>query len=55
MPTGGQLLIQCLEEQGVDRIFCVPGESYLAALDAMHDAKVEVINARQEGGARDDG
>ena len=51
MPTGGQLLIQCLEEQGVDRIFCVPGESYLAALDAMHDAKIEVINARQEGGA----
>ena len=43
MPTGGQLLIQCLEEQGVDRIFCVPGESYLAALDAMHDAKIEVI------------
>ena len=51
MKTGGQLLIECLEAQGVDRVFCVPGESYLAALDAMHDAKIEVINARQEGGA----
>ena len=51
MPTGGQLLILCLEQQGVDRVFCVPGESYLAALDAMHDAKIQVVNARQEGGA----
>lgn len=27
---GGQLLIDALEEQGVDRVFCVPGESFLA-------------------------
>ena len=51
MKTGGELLIECLEAQGVDRLFCVPGESYLAALDALHDAKIQVINARQEGGA----
>jgi acetolactate synthase-1/2/3 large subunit len=51
MTTGGELLVQCLEAQGVDRIFCVPGESYLAVLDALHDASIDVINARQEGGA----
>ncbi len=51
MRTGGEILIECLAAQGVDRIFCVPGESYLAALDALHDAKIDVINARQEGGA----
>ncbi|MEX2518003.1 MAG: thiamine pyrophosphate-binding protein [Paracoccaceae bacterium] len=51
MKTGGQILIECLEAQGVERVFCVPGESYLAALDAFHDGSVQVINARQEGGA----
>jgi acetolactate synthase-1/2/3 large subunit len=37
----------------VERAFCVPGESYLAALDALHDAKedIELIVCRQEGGA----
>ena len=51
MKTGGEILIECLAAQGVDRVFCVPGESYLAALDALHDAKIEVVNARHEGGA----
>lgn len=49
--TGGQILIDCLEAQGVDRIFCVPGESYLSVLDALHDSKIDTVNARQEGGA----
>ena len=34
--TGGELLVECLVEQGVKRVFCVPGESYLAALDGLH-------------------
>lgn len=51
MKTGGEILIECLEAQGVKRAFCVPGESYLAALDAFHDSGIELINARQEGGA----
>ena len=51
MKTGGEILIECLAAQKVDRVFCVPGESYLAALDALHDARIDVINARQEGGA----
>ena len=36
---------------GVDHLFCVPGESYLAVLDALHDATIDVTVCRQEGGA----
>ncbi len=49
--TGGQILVDQLLIHGVDHIFCVPGESYLAALDALHDASIEVTVCRQEGGA----
>ena len=49
--TGGQLLVDQLVAQGADHVFCVPGESYLAVLDALHDAKVTVTVCRQEGGA----
>lgn len=49
--TGGQVLIDQLLKQGVDRVTCVPGESYLAALDALYDSGVEVIACRNEGGA----
>ncbi len=48
---GGALLIQCLAAQGVDRVFCIPGESFLAALDGFHDSDIDVVVARQEGGA----
>ncbi len=51
MKTGGQLIVECLEAQGADRVFCVPGESYLAVLDALHDSHIETVVARQEGGA----
>jgi acetolactate synthase-1/2/3 large subunit len=51
MPTGGELIVRCLEAQGVDRAFCVPGESYLPVLDALHDSPIETVVARQEGGA----
>jgi acetolactate synthase-1/2/3 large subunit len=49
--SGGQILIDQLLLQGVKHIFCVPGESFLAALDAMHDSPLEVTICRQEGGA----
>ena len=39
--TGGQLIVDCLAAQGVDHVFCVPGESYLAVLDALHDATID--------------
>jgi acetolactate synthase-1/2/3 large subunit len=49
--TGGQILVDQLVAQGVERVYCVPGESYLAALDALHDAAIEVTVCRQEAGA----
>ena len=51
MRTGGQILVDQLVKQGVERITCVPGESYLAALDAMYDADIDVLICRHEGGA----
>src|SRR5271170_6511503 len=49
--TGGQILIDQLVIQGVERVYCVPGESFLAALDAMSDTPIEVTVCRQEAGA----
>ncbi|TPL00757.1 MULTISPECIES: thiamine pyrophosphate-binding protein [unclassified Mesorhizobium] len=49
--TGGQILVDHLVSEGVDRIFCVPGESYLAVLDALHDSGIDIVVCRQEGGA----
>lgn len=49
--TGGQILVDQLAVQGVRHVFCVPGESYLAALDAFHDSKIELTVCRQETGA----
>ena len=51
MRTGGQLIVDALEANGVDRLYCVPGESYLAVLDALYDSKIETVVCRQEGGA----
>lgn len=46
------LLVDCLTAHGVDRVFCVPGESYLAALDALHDSNaIRTIVCRHESGA----
>jgi acetolactate synthase-1/2/3 large subunit len=49
--TGGEILVKCLEAQEVDRVFCVPGESYLAVLDGLHDSNIDVVTSRHEGGA----
>lgn len=50
--TGGELLMQELEKHGARTIFGVPGESYLAALDALVDhPALSFITCRQEGGA----
>ncbi|MFN3808174.1 thiamine pyrophosphate-binding protein [Asticcacaulis sp.] len=51
MRTGGQILVEQLKQNGVERLTCVPGESYLAALDAMYDADIDVLICRHEGGA----
>jgi acetolactate synthase I/II/III large subunit len=49
--TGGQMLVDQLKVQGVEHVFCVPGESYLAVLDALHDSSLSVTVCRQEAGA----
>src|SRR5438046_9307947 len=49
--SGGQILIDQLALHGVRHIFCVPGESYIAALDALHGSPIAVTTCRQEGGA----
>ncbi len=49
--SGGQILIDQLALHGVELIFGVPGESYLAALDALHDSAIRFVNARHEAGA----
>ncbi len=51
--TGGEILVDQLRIHGVDTVFCVPGESYIAALDALGEARDEIrlITCRQEGGA----
>src|SRR5256885_14727382 len=49
--TGGRILVDQLQIQGCDRIFTVPGESFLAVLDALHDTReIDAIVCRQEGG-----
>jgi len=49
--SGGELVVDALEAHGVKQLFCVPGESYLEVLDALHDSTINVTSARQEGGA----
>ena len=49
--SGGQILVDQLVVHGVEVIFGVPGESYLAVLDALLDAPVRFVNARHEAGA----
>ena len=50
--TGGQIIVDCLRLHGVNTVFCVPGESYLATLDAFYDVQEEIklVVCRQEGG-----
>lgn len=52
MTTAAQVLVAALAEQDCDRIFTVPGESFLPVLDALHDANgIDLVTCRQEGGA----
>jgi acetolactate synthase I/II/III large subunit len=51
MRTAAEVLVDQLRIHGVRHVFCVPGESYLAVLDAFHDSDLDVTVCRQEGGA----
>lgn len=51
--TGGELVVKALVTHGVERAFCVPGESYLAVLDALYEVRdrLDLIVCRHEAGA----
>jgi len=50
--TGGRILVDALQINGVDTVYCVPGESYLPVLDALHDVPaIRTYVARHEGAA----
>jgi acetolactate synthase-1/2/3 large subunit len=49
--TAAEVLVDQLQIHGVRHVFCVPGESYLAVLDAFCDSDLAVTVCRQEGGA----
>jgi acetolactate synthase-1/2/3 large subunit len=49
--TGARLLVDALAANGLTHAFGVPGESYLAVLDAMYQSPIDFVVCRQEGGA----
>jgi acetolactate synthase I/II/III large subunit len=44
-------IVRTLEAHGIARVYCVPGESFLALLDALYGSSIQVIVCRHEGGA----
>ncbi len=51
-PTAGRILVEALAANGIDRVFCVPGESYLGLLDALHGhPSIDMVVCRHEAGA----
>ncbi len=50
--TGACVLVDQLKVHGADKVFCVPGESYLSVLDAFHDVdSIQLVVTRHEAGA----
>ncbi|WP_455281816.1 thiamine pyrophosphate-binding protein [Cupriavidus necator] len=50
--TGGRVLVDALRLHGADRIYCVPGESFLDVLDALHDQPaIDLVVCKHEGAA----
>jgi len=49
--TGGQIVLDHLRANGIDAAFCVPGESFLAVLDALYDGPIRLITCRHEAAA----
>jgi acetolactate synthase-1/2/3 large subunit len=49
--TGAELLIRCLENEGLEHMFGVPGEENIAVLEAILDSKIHFLQTRHEQGA----
>ncbi len=50
-PNVAQLLVECLEHEGVEYIFGVPGEENIHIIDALRDSPIQFILVRSEQGA----
>ncbi|WP_349829205.1 thiamine pyrophosphate-dependent enzyme [Brevibacterium litoralis] len=48
--SAGHLVVRQLARHGVERVYCVPGESFLDVLDGLHDSDIRTVVCRQEGG-----
>ena len=51
MRSGGRILVDQLELNGVDLAFCLPGESFLPVLNALYDSPIKLVSCRHEQGA----
>ena len=51
MIEAGTLIVKILENQKVERVFCVPGESYLSVMNGLQETSIETILCKHEGGA----
>jgi acetolactate synthase I/II/III large subunit len=51
MPTAASLFIRCLENEGVDKIFGIPGEENLFVMDALRESSIEFVTVRHEQAA----
>ncbi len=51
MRNGGRILVDQLELNGIDLVFCLPGESFLPVLDALYDSPIRLVSCRHEPGA----
>jgi len=51
MTTAAELFIRCLENEGVDKIFGIPGEENLNVMDALRDSSIDFITVRHEQAA----
>ncbi|VEF46854.1 acetolactate synthase large subunit, biosynthetic type [Bacillus freudenreichii] len=50
--SGGHIVVEVLEKEGVEKAFCVPGESYLGVIDGLYEhPTIDLISTRHEGGA----
>jgi acetolactate synthase I/II/III large subunit len=49
--TAAETLVSVLEVNGIDRVFCLPGESFLPVLDALLDSPIETVTCRHESSA----
>lgn len=50
--SGGHIVVEVLKKEGVEKAFCVPGESYLGVIDGLYEhPDIDLISTRHEGGA----